>query len=463
MRPFDRPATILASMKHLLPAAFAPALLLLAAQSAPASKPAAAPQDADKEKDVFLQRASRRREEMKAMIDATNAAGKDLASKIAADAKEKEILPIDEPRRSDGTPQKFAFFVDTKDVPRPYLLAVEDVEVPRPAARAGEVGQILSALYATFYKRYAAHVQLKSLEETPVPVWVFASKGSYERWRRCGNGGPSPDFARAFYAGTMQRNASGFLYLWFRDPREEKDFVEDPVEEIREVIWHEGTHQLMDFNSPGLGFGVGNSPWVQEGFADYVGGYSRRPDRKSPDGWAYFFGVPALDRVKAIMSFGLQMKSQRGEKLEMNPSVREIAMMTYPEFWEARSAQEMKKGNAEGRKAAERISGTYSIGWGLCHFLQHAEKGKYRAQFNEWLRAELSKKASPKEFERIFGLDTDEAWEAFESEFQDYIVFGMRTDMRKVKAKDDSVFDKYRKDFEAACAEAPSAPPSNDK
>lgn len=406
--------------------------------------------------DPFIQKAERIVKDMQAIVERTNATGKLIGEAAPENLKETELLDIDKPRRSDAEPMKFKYFYDCKEVPRPYLIAVQDVGVPRPESWASDIGEILAALHRTFYRRYGAHAHLRDLTGTPVPVWLFGSKGSYERWRRCGNGGPSTGVVRAFYSGTQQKNESGYLYLWLRDPREEREFNEDPIEEIRETTWHEGTHQLMDFNSPKLGFSIGNSPWMQEGFAEYVGGHRRLPDKSEPDGWRYFFGIPQPDRLTSIVGKGLQEAVDPDEKIEMRPSLRETVHLTYPEFWAARAMQENKASGEEAQRAAEKVDSAYSLGWGLCHFLNHGEGGKYRERFDKWLRAELEKRSSGEYFDQLFGLDTDEKWDAFELEFQRYVIKSLRRDTKDVREKRDRVYEKYQKEFEEACAAKPT-------
>mgnify|MGYP003693682017 CR=1 FL=1 len=62
-------------------------------------------------------------------------------------------------------------------VPRPYLLAIQDIGVPKPESTAASIGEVMSALHRAFYRRYANYAKLRDLSGTPVPVWVFASKG----------------------------------------------------------------------------------------------------------------------------------------------------------------------------------------------------------------------------------------------------------------------------------------------
>jgi hypothetical protein len=294
------------------------------------------------------------------------------------------------------------------------------------------------------------------LNETPVPVWIFYSQKQYERWRRCGNGGPRTGTTRAFYSGTEKNNASGMLYLWLIDTTTEKGATADIILDIQDVVWHEGTHQLMDFNSPGRSFGLGNMPWTQEGFAEYVGVHRRVIDKSEPNGWRYFFGLPSVGRKAEMFSYGsFSQKTEPDEFIEASPSLRDVCHTEYPDFWAARAMGEMQATGAEAQKANRLVSATYAYGWALCHFLQHKTdengKFKYRDQFHQWLNAELEKRASGDYFDKLFKLDSDEKWKAFELEFQNYVTLDIRRDVKDVAELRDRVFDKYMKQFEDAC------------
>ncbi|MBL8696507.1 MAG: hypothetical protein JNJ88_20590 [Planctomycetes bacterium] len=430
--------------------------------SAPASQPGAAQgEDADPmPKDAYSRGALETIREMKRLIDRTNGIAKENVAKLPAGFKPKDPPDPDATHPDDAKPCEFEFFYNgdskgTKIVPRPYLLAIQKDGAKRTESYAESFGEIFGALFRTFYERYSKVAGLRALDTTPVPVWVFRSQGQYERWRRSGNPGPSTSTAGAFYSGTEKNNRSGFLFLWLQDPQENKSFTGDQIESIRETAWHEGTHQLMDFNSPGRGFDLTNSPWMQEGFAEYVSGYDRLLDKKQPDGWRYFFGLPQIDRVKAVMALGLEKvdHSTMDELIELKPSMREIATMSYLEFWTARATLESKVGGAEGKKASDLFSGTYSIGWALCHFLQHYEEGKYRKQFHDWLKSELNKHSGEMPgamFEKIFGLDSDDKWSDFQLEFQEHCVSTLRPDQKKRIRRDTKLMEKYRKSFEEA-------------
>lgn len=427
------------------------ALLTAADAAARAEAEKKQKEEEERARDPFIQKAKKRIDEMKAMIDSTNAFAKDSAKSIKDGDKVSD--DIDKIKKTDEEPAKFKFFYACKEVPKPYLLAVQEDGFNTPESWASSFGEMLDALRRTFYRRYSPFVKLRDLSETPVPVWIFRSKGQYERWRRCGNGGPSTQYVGAFYTGTAGSNKSGMLYLWLRDSREEKDFTEDPILQIQDTLWHEGTHQLMDFNSPGLGFGEGNMPWTQEGFAEYVGTHRRVTDMNEPDHWRYFFGVPNVGRKQEIYGFGkLSDKTEFGEFVELSPSLKEVAHCDYPQFWAARAQQENKSTGAEAQKARQLVSGTYAYGWALCHFLQHGEEGKYREGFHKWLNLELTKGANAEEFDKIFDLTSDAKWKAFEQEFQDWLCLKMRRDFLDTSALKDKVFDKYQKEFEDAIA-----------
>lgn len=414
--------------------------------------------------DPFVKAAKVRIDEMQKMIDQTNTFAKDAASKLPDDKKDAEELDINKFRKSDEIPAKFQFFYDCKQVPKPYLIAVQEDGVMTPDKTAETFGEMLDALRRTFYRRYETFVGLRDLSSTPVPVWVFRSKGQYERWRRAGNGGPSTESVGAFYTGTAKNNAAGMLYLWLRDSREEKTFVEDPILQIQDTLWHEGTHQLMDFNSPGRGFSIGNTPWMQEGFAEYVGTHRRVVDTSEKDGWRYFFGVPNPGRRQEIYGFGsFSQKADEETFVEATPSLKEVVHCDYPQFWLARSMQESKESGTEAQKARQMISGVYAYGWALCHYLQHAEEGKYRDQFHKWFQLELEKKSSAEDFEQIFGLTTNDKWKAFEADFQNWLTLTMRRDFKDASELKYSLYEKYQKQFEAAIAAGAKKPARSEK
>ncbi|MFN0205686.1 MAG: hypothetical protein ACKVS6_05175 [Planctomycetota bacterium] len=406
-------------------------------------------------KDPFIRRAKERIAEMQNMIDDVNAIGKDEAGKLAADYKESD--DIDKYKKSDATPAEFDFYYATAKVPKPYLLAIQKGGMKETDSLAWDFGEMFSELHRAFYRRYEGYVKLRDLNETPVPVWIFHSAKQYERWRRCGNRDkPRTGGVRAFYSGTQKNNSSGMLYLWLINTLEEKGSNVDQILEIQDTAWHEGTHQLMDFNSPQRGFkAFGNMPWTQEGFAEYVGTHRRVSDKSQPNGWRYFFGLPNVGRRQELFSYGpFSNRQERDEFIEASPSLREVCHTDYLAFWNARSMAEAQATGEEAAKAKRLVSGTYSYGWVLCHFLQHQvdENGKlkYRDQFHEWLSAELETRASGELFDKLFKLDTDEKWREFELEFQNYITLDLRRDTNDAADLKDRVFEKYSKLFEEA-------------
>ena len=189
------------------------------------------------------------------------------------------------------------------------------------------------------------------------------------------------------------------------------------------------------------------------GFFEYVGCYSRLPEKGTPDGWAYFLGVPNPGLRSAIIAHGLASREDDSEPTSMEPSLREIVHTPYAKYWDALARATSRGADAASRKdGAEQIDAIRSISWGLCHFLQHAENAKYRPRFDDWLRAEVEGKGSPELFEKIFGLDTDEKWDALELAFENYVAFPLRRDAKKISMKDGTILTKIRGDFDAACA-----------
>jgi hypothetical protein len=344
-------------------------------------------------------------------------------------AAERVVAKMKEEVAKNGAPP-FAYFFDSAEVPRPYVLAVENVGVPRPEAMAASIGEILGALQRTFTRRYAGLLASRDLAASPLPVFVFGSRARYNGWRR----------------------DSGALYLRLRAASEDKESTLDPIEEIRAVAWREGARQIVRALAPNGSRADGWDPWMDFGFFEYVGCYSRLPEKGTSDGWAYFLGVPNPGLRSAIISHGLASREDESEPTSMEPSLREIVHTPYAKYWDALARATSRGADAASRKeGAEQIDAIRSISWGLCHFLQHAENAKYRPRFDEWLRAEVEGEGSPEFFKKIFGLDTEEKWDALELAFENYVAFPLRVDARKISIKDDKVLAKIRGDFDAAC------------
>ena len=84
---------------------------------------------------------------------------------------------------------KLRSFFDVPEVPRPYLLLMEDVPLPAAEASTAIYGPALAALRTAFRREYGGKKILpNAADETRVlPVVVFGSRKSYDRYRKHGH------------------------------------------------------------------------------------------------------------------------------------------------------------------------------------------------------------------------------------------------------------------------------------
>ncbi|MHC5066934.1 MAG: hypothetical protein ACYTG5_23525, partial [Planctomycetota bacterium] len=188
---------------------------------------------------------------------------KDAWTKKAAKVRdyfEKDIKPVPD--------FKLKYFFDMPEVPRPYLLMVEDCENPNPDASASIYGPALKTLRTTFERGYKANGVLADWDETKrvVPILMFGSRKSYYKYRDNGHTElPKSDSIGAFYVHKPPDEMSdlyrGTLYVW--QMPSDKQFLS--------TLFHEATHQLM--HNACKEAKMGETPWMQEGMAEFWSGY----------------------------------------------------------------------------------------------------------------------------------------------------------------------------------------------
>jgi hypothetical protein len=318
---------------------------------------------------------------------------------------------------------KFKFFAGDPIAPRPYLLAGQESDVHPPEETSKEVGRVLEALYARFYEEYGAPCGIKPLE-VPVPVWIFQDVGTYEKAHE-----KNPAFAPlssknvgGYYRGAAfgitvgegedaDVRSSGFLYLWNSD-------------DLEGVAIHEGTHQLIGFNGKNRRFGGGESPWFQEGIAEYWAGYEKSYDVQTKK---YRFEIGRLSRRLVDQRWKLARSAFQSEDPEAQFTLRGLLDFSYGDFQSARAASDAERSDP---KASLKVGLVYAQGWALCHFLNRAHDGKYRPGFLKYVREELSGNGGPESFAKCFGLKSEEDWAGMEEEWKTYVLEDLRKQAR---------------------------------
>ncbi|MBI3817484.1 MAG: hypothetical protein HY286_02245 [Planctomycetes bacterium] len=402
--------------------------------------------------DSFLQKAGARVAEMQQMIGGLNA----FAEEATKDIDDAEPANLDVIRKSDSVPAKFTYFFNCKEVPRPWVLAVQEDGFKTSESIAASFGEMLDAARGSLDRRYSPYISLRDWGDSPVAICIFRSKAQYERWRRCGNlKNPSAETAEEFCNGVGGVRKPGMLYSWLRDSHEEKlGFNNDAIAYVMNSVWHETAHEWLELNSARPGYGDGSMPWLVEGFAEYVCAHSSLPGEAGRD--HYFFGLPNSRRKVDIYKFGkFSEKIEAGALVDATPSLKESvhcdynqlnvayrALDPHADYWNREQLIPDKHPN----KSESTVRGVYAYGWALCHFLQHAQNGRYRDRFHQLLTLEFNKQSNGAAFDKLFGLAPDEAWARFETEFQDYLFLTIRRDF--IDMRGDKTQEKYLKEFE---------------
>ena len=130
----------------------------------------------------------------------------------------------------------------------------------------------------------------------PVGVYIFASKASYAEFQKTQpDAYPDPRNIGGFFNGGTTR-----MYLWAQD--EGHVSMDGRPWDLPGTMFHEGTHQLMHYNKKSPGPQIGNSPWLQEGLAEYFGGYyTRVVPGSDPPTYEYRNGKFQKDRYEFIV------------------------------------------------------------------------------------------------------------------------------------------------------------------
>ena len=302
--------------------------------------------------------------------------------------------------------KKWRWFFDEEYVKKPYLLAVEESLSPTTEGIAKEEGQVLSALVTNFYRKYGKLLELRP-PKRPVGVFVFKSKSSYAEFqKKHPKSYPSPIGIGGFFSGERGR-----MYLWAKDDMQRGGKPMD----LTRIMFHEGTHQLMHYNKQAPGPQIGNSPWLQEGIAEFFAGYYTRIDPETSL-HEYRNGKFLEGRYSAIAGAAARYIETKRVPRGIMP-LKDLIHLDYPKF-----RQYMWGRNRNPFVVAM----VYAEGWAFIHFLNHYEKagkrGYYKDKFEQFLKAEIEGISSPTKFEKIFGIKSDREWKLLQDEFFRYLM-----------------------------------------
>lgn len=298
----------------------------------------------------------------------------------------------------------FTYIYDDGIMPRPYVVAAEAKANVDRETIAKEYADILGSLYEVFYREFGELLELDPITD-PVVVLIYDSRDSYKKMRE---DRPELNLANEEFMAGYYMPGTGVLTQW-RQPN------------LWEVMFHEGTHQLIDFATRKWNFPQSaESPWFQEGFADFMGGHKRKLSySEEKQGFVNEF---TLGQFIDHRYSGVQGAMITGDAM----TLKELTHLDFLTFKRAQNDQ-------DGKGANQRVTNlVYTQGWSLVMFLNYYQDGKYQPQLREYMQAEVRGEGGGEKFAEIFWLEADEDWDDLNREYREY-VFG---DLRRMGRDD---------------------------
>ncbi len=260
----------------------------------------------------------------------------------------------------------------------------------------------LEQLADAFRDYFGSFIELKENKRHPaLKVMLFRTMKSYQDYNRIKEPERDRNFALAHYEPDKRR-LCGPLDLG------KMGAGSDPEHTIREVMFHEGVHQIMHYYTNESHLGNWGDMWSDEGLAEYFGGHSVDEE-----------GEYSFDKINSrIASVAADDKNRK----------KRISMVELLSWMRSDYAREREENDREATRIHLHV---YSQGWMLVHFLNHAHGGKYKGRFQKIMkrRIETGDSGLPV-FRQIF----DEDFEQLEEEYHAYLDF-MTDQYRSKKVK----------------------------
>ncbi len=280
----------------------------------------------------------------------------------------------------------FEYRFDDDVVPRPYVFAIQPSDRSTTDDLAREYAEVFSFLRTYFTAELGEILELGEMKR-PIVVLVFDSEEAYRAIRdaRPELGLLDPDRVGGYFDPQARR-----LVLW-RQPY------------LYTVLFHEGTHQLIDYAAQAFGTRqVQESPWFQEGFADLMGGWARVDDGDGPPRFELARFAPHRFRVLAWAR----------EEDELF-TVRQLVEMNQLGFQSLMQSKDPK--------VRRRAGLVYAQGWALSMYLWHADDAENRDAFKRFIRLETEGKGSDLTFADTFRIASNDDWHALDADHRAWV------------------------------------------
>lgn len=259
---------------------------------------------------------------------------------------------------------------DVPEVPRPYLLAVEQREYRDEAVQMADFGAALGYVHTDFMQRFGTLLHAGPIEG-PLAIVVFDDPWLGERVIAALRDLRSATRRRPL----LPRQAPG-------------DDGLDPFQSLG----YQAALQLLDQ--------VGArpdrwSPWLREGLAQTYAGLAR--ERADEDTTMRFYLAPLRPALQRVLSAALR----DGGRIDAHALVWGGAGQATdnPAYWQRFRAH----------------------AWALWLFLGHGQDGRHRERLHALLAAEATGKGGPQRFETLFSLSSMERWAAFDAAFSAFV------------------------------------------
>ncbi|MFT7617014.1 MAG: hypothetical protein ACI97A_000647 [Planctomycetota bacterium] len=266
---------------------------------------------------------------------------------------------------------------------------------------ADEVYDWMVQLKAEFVRYFDGSIKLEPKGDSRIRIILFRNYKDYANYNRIKNPDRDITFALAHYEPDTKRLCVPLDFGTMMGAGKDKKHA------FREVMFHEGTHQVMHYFTNNNHLGSYGSMWSDEGVAEYFAGHCIDPE----DGKIKFGRINT--RIRAVAA------DQNDAKFRITMT----ELLTWTRFKMSRARE---RGDDKEQIANRIHSHVYSQGWAMVYFFNNFKGGIYKPKFMEIMKMQISKGGKTggdsglPVWRRIF---TDAEFNKIEVEYFDYLDF----------------------------------------
>lgn len=225
------------------------------------------------------------------------------------------------------------------------------LETDLPEDRAKAIGKLMDATGKEYFRRFQG---FSGKVVNKPKLKVYSSKAKFDEGMKT----------------TARTDKTKFMGGFFNEEDETVYSYEQPA--VEQNLRHECFHQFVYFV-----IGGDLSPWTNEGLAEY-------------------FGDGEFDAKTSQLKLG-NVTPERAETLRVGRQTK--AMLSIEQLMRLTNAEWLENmGSPRGKLQ-------YAQAWALCHFLIHAEGGRYQPMFDKYLKEIDRHVDGESAFKKVFGAD----------------------------------------------------------